>query len=251
MTPLGPVPPVKPQAAAAASQASSQAASQAGRIRADGHDGVEDAMGFGDFVDLINPLQHVPIIGEVYRNVTGDEISDGARHAGHALYGLALGGPLGMAGMLGYAMAGSAVSHALQEPAAPEAPAGAQAQAAAAVPLAKPQPEAAADPLPSAVQRSGTDQPLGIHVARARDDAASRPVNLTHWLSDPANVPTPVAKPGSGTPRADTAAGAASPAQDQPPALDAVLRHPANRLPQDVLETLRNRHQDMTRNAGV
>jgi hypothetical protein len=28
-------------------------------------------MGFGDFVDIINPLQHIPIIATIYRNRTG------------------------------------------------------------------------------------------------------------------------------------------------------------------------------------
>ena len=28
-------------------------------------------MGFGDFVDIINPLQHFPIIATIYRNRTG------------------------------------------------------------------------------------------------------------------------------------------------------------------------------------
>jgi hypothetical protein len=212
---------------------------------------VEDGMGFGDFVDLINPLQHLPLVSEVYRNVTGDQISDGARHAGHALYGLALGGPLGMAGMLGYAMAGSAVSHALKEPAAQDALPGAQVRASIAIPESKPQAEAAADPEPVASRRPGTEEPLGVHVARARDDAAAKPVSLTHWLTDQASVPTPMAKPVSSTARTPSPAETSSPAQGQPPALDAVVNHPANRLPLDVLETLRSRHQDMSRNAGA
>jgi hypothetical protein len=49
--------------------------------------------GFDDFLDLINPLQHLPIIGTLYRAWTGDEISGPARILGDALYG----GPLGLA----------------------------------------------------------------------------------------------------------------------------------------------------------
>lgn len=241
MTPLGPVPPVKPQDP-------ETAAVHAARARADGQTGVEDGMGFGDFVDLINPLQHLPLVSEVYRNVTGDQISDGARHAGHALYGLALGGPLGMAGMLGYAMAGSAVSHALKEPGAPEVP---RTMAEPSLPAAKPQASAAADGASAAPQRSPAEEPLGVHVARARDSAPARPVNLTHWLTDPAVISAPMAKPASGAARTSPRAEAASSAPVQPPALDAVLAHPANRLPLDVLETLRSRHQDMTRDAGA
>ena len=49
-------------------------------------------MSFGDFLDVINPLQHIPILGSIYRALTGDEITGPARVAGAALYG----GPIGM-----------------------------------------------------------------------------------------------------------------------------------------------------------
>lgn len=47
--------------------------------------------GFADLVDIINPLQHIPVVGHVYRRMTGDEISPPAQFIGSALYG----GPLG------------------------------------------------------------------------------------------------------------------------------------------------------------
>lgn len=53
----------------------------------------EDGFTLGDFVDIINPLQHLPVISTVYRELTGDEISPGARLAGGTLYG----GPIGLA----------------------------------------------------------------------------------------------------------------------------------------------------------
>lgn len=49
---------------------------------------------FGDFLDVINPLQHLPIIGDIYRAITGDKISQPARVLGDALYG----GPMGLIG---------------------------------------------------------------------------------------------------------------------------------------------------------
>lgn len=52
-----------------------------------------DGLTFGDVLDVINPLQHIPIISTFYRAITGDEISPGARIAGGALYG----GPVGFA----------------------------------------------------------------------------------------------------------------------------------------------------------
>ncbi len=48
---------------------------------------------FWDFVDIINPLQHIPVVSAIYRHLTGDEIRDVARIAGDALYG----GPAGLA----------------------------------------------------------------------------------------------------------------------------------------------------------
>lgn len=52
---------------------------------------------FFDFLDIINPLQHIPIVNNVYRAVTGDQINNAARIAGGALYGGMVGAALGMA----------------------------------------------------------------------------------------------------------------------------------------------------------
>lgn len=48
-------------------------------------------------IDIVNPLQHIPVVSTFYRRITGDEISDAARFAGDALYGGALGGVLSAA----------------------------------------------------------------------------------------------------------------------------------------------------------
>jgi hypothetical protein len=55
-----------------------------------------DGFGFDDFLDLVNPLQHIPIVSTIYREITGDEISPGARLFGGALFG----GPVGFASSL-------------------------------------------------------------------------------------------------------------------------------------------------------
>jgi hypothetical protein len=52
----------------------------------------EDGFGLGDLLDVINPLQHIPVISSIYRNLTGDEISAAAKLAGGTLYG----GPIGL-----------------------------------------------------------------------------------------------------------------------------------------------------------
>jgi hypothetical protein len=54
------------------------------------------SFGFADFLDVINPLQHIPVISTVYRELTGDQISPTARAMGGALYG----GPVGLVAAL-------------------------------------------------------------------------------------------------------------------------------------------------------
>ncbi len=51
----------------------------------------EDGPTFFDILDIINPLQHIPIISTLYRAVTGDEIDPVPRIAGGALFGGLIG----------------------------------------------------------------------------------------------------------------------------------------------------------------
>ncbi|TCS64842.1 hypothetical protein EDD55_101173 [Varunaivibrio sulfuroxidans] len=50
------------------------------------------AFSFSDFIDIINPLQHIPFISNLYRNLTGDTIRPGPRIVGDGLFG----GPIGL-----------------------------------------------------------------------------------------------------------------------------------------------------------
>ena len=43
--------------------------------------------GFGDLLDIINPLQHLPIVATLYRNMTGDRLGMAPRVIGGALWG--------------------------------------------------------------------------------------------------------------------------------------------------------------------
>ena len=52
---------------------------------------------FLDIVDAVNPLQHIPLISSIYRNISGDSISEVPKFVGGALYG----GPLGLVAALG------------------------------------------------------------------------------------------------------------------------------------------------------
>jgi hypothetical protein len=58
--------------------------------------GADGKFGWDDFLDVINPLQHIPIISQIYRAVTGDQINGAAE-----LIGAFPLGPLGLLGMAG------------------------------------------------------------------------------------------------------------------------------------------------------
>lgn len=46
----------------------------------------DDGFTFLDFLDIINPLQHLPIIGMLYRNITDDTLDPGSRVIGGTLF---------------------------------------------------------------------------------------------------------------------------------------------------------------------
>jgi len=51
---------------------------------------------FSDLIDIVNPLQHIPVVSTFYRETTGDEISAAPRMMGSTLFF----GPLGFASAL-------------------------------------------------------------------------------------------------------------------------------------------------------
>lgn len=48
--------------------------------------------GFWDLLDVINPLQHIPVVSTIYRAITGDELKGTARVLGGVLFGGPIGG---------------------------------------------------------------------------------------------------------------------------------------------------------------
>ncbi len=54
----------------------------------------DDEFSFGDVVDMINPLHHLPVIGALYRKFTGDTIKPMSDIIGGAIFG----GPVGAVG---------------------------------------------------------------------------------------------------------------------------------------------------------
>lgn len=56
----------------------------------------DEPFGFGDLVDIINPLQHIPLVNHLYRKITGDQIRPSSSIIGGAVFG----GVAGVAGSL-------------------------------------------------------------------------------------------------------------------------------------------------------
>jgi hypothetical protein len=59
-----------------------------------------DHLSFGDLLDIINPLQHIPIVSTIYRKLTGDTMSPTAEIFGGALYGGIIGAAASIADVL-------------------------------------------------------------------------------------------------------------------------------------------------------
>lgn len=51
----------------------------------------KDGLGFDDILDIINPLHHIPVVGTLYRAITGDELAPAPRVVGGALFGGVIG----------------------------------------------------------------------------------------------------------------------------------------------------------------
>ena len=46
----------------------------------------DDGFTFLDFLDIINPLHHIPVIGTLYREMTDDSLDPGSRVIGGTLF---------------------------------------------------------------------------------------------------------------------------------------------------------------------
>lgn len=59
-----------------------------------------DEFGFFDLLDMVNPLQHIPIVSTLYRGITGDEIKPVARIIGGTVFGGPAGGAMSLANVI-------------------------------------------------------------------------------------------------------------------------------------------------------
>jgi hypothetical protein len=56
--------------------------------------------GFDGVLSALNPLQYVPVVGTIYRAITGDRPEPGWRLGGAAVTGFLMGGPVGVVGSM-------------------------------------------------------------------------------------------------------------------------------------------------------
>ncbi len=80
------------------------------------------AVTFDDVVDLINPLHHLPVIGDLYRSITGDKISGMAKVGGAFIFGGIAGGFVAHAQTLYESSKGESVGDTLLAAVETEAP---------------------------------------------------------------------------------------------------------------------------------
>lgn len=67
------------------SAAASHAVSRTATAKTEGEGFLDTA--FEDLLDIVNPLQHLPVVGTLYRAITGDQMGAVSKIAGDALYG--------------------------------------------------------------------------------------------------------------------------------------------------------------------
>jgi hypothetical protein len=73
-----------------------------------------DGFSFSDVLDIVNPLQHLPVLSTVYRALTGDRLAPAPRILGDALFGGPIGAAVGAANaLLEYASGKDAGEHVL------------------------------------------------------------------------------------------------------------------------------------------
>lgn len=156
----------------------------------------DDSPSFWDLLDVINPLQHIPIINDLYREATGDKIGVAARLAGGTL----LGGPIGLISSAlncvleestGKDIGGHVLALFRDDPATTDTP-------PTALASASPVPNPAAEPLPAAAPALAekTEAKSAAKTAEtAKADA--KPLLLADLLggAEPAAPPPPAAAP--------------------------------------------------------
>jgi hypothetical protein len=145
-------------------------------------------LGFADLLDVLNPLQHIPVIGSIYRAITGDTMSPTAEILGGALYGGVIGAVGSIADVLFtqgtgknfgdtvFAWLGFGSKNAATQLAKADAPVASLAvvKQAAANPAPKPMGTPGLPQLVEAMRKQGRDPGLAARAAFAYQSAIGR-----------------------------------------------------------------------------
>ncbi|MEP3047868.1 MAG: hypothetical protein ABJL55_19020 [Roseibium sp.] len=221
----------------------------------------ESSFGFADFIDVINPMQHIPGVAEVYRAITQDQISDQARKTGNTLYGIVLGGPIGLGAMLAYNALGdrlAAANKTLQT--------ASDHNSIAEMELPGPIPNRAAEArkLPDGVEthirdKAGKPPILGHEVASTGTIKPGAPLDLANVLRGERAAQNVSLKPpehsiGQQSNEASSIAYVElkesslkpDPVMPDKVGLDRLATHKSNHLPLDVLKVMQERHAQRT-----
>jgi hypothetical protein len=145
---------------------------------------------FHDFLSIINPLQHLPVIGTLYRAVTGDTIGTPEKIAGDTLYGGLWGAVASIADAAFEKITGKDVGDTVlalftgkhdSQPIAVAANTPFSASTApastVAAPVAAPAPGADYIALTAALARNGVDSDLSQRALRAYQKSMALPAN--------------------------------------------------------------------------
>lgn len=184
VTPYSSAAPLHPDVTAPAPQVPAADTAEEGFFGSDG-------LNFDDFLDLINPLQHLPIISTFYRAATGDEISIGSRVLGGALFGGIFGFVAAMVNAFIADTTGKDIGeHVLalfdDSDAGPQVATAAATQPPAT--SASGDAQAVAPGLPAKPATPGEPEPAGQPVALASATAPTTPV-VDEREDDPAQTP--------------------------------------------------------------
>ena len=201
-------PPVAAAGAGAATRESGPAtAAASGTLGLVGDEGFT----FRDLLDIINPLQHIPIVSAIYRRLTGDTIHDAPRLIGGTLFGGAIGAAFALVNVLVERATGRDVSETVLAFLD-----GATGQAPTAVAAAAPANGASEDPSAPTADPSGPEEALVAVAARdeppgtpldLRPPAAPRPPSASAARS--AALPAPATRRAPAPPPIETAAASA------------------------------------------
>lgn len=198
------------------------------RVRGEAEKVSAGEFGFSDFLDIVNPLQHIPVVSTIYRELTGDELGAPARILGGALFA----GPLGAA-----AGAASAAVEAVsgKDPGA---------HAVAFLGLGSDEEEAPATAIAAVEQ----DESLPVEEQQM---ALLEPMPAEAVIAE--ELPVPVSVPPldsaalqSVTRVEEDVAVAETPASVAPlgmASVDAAASFPGNRMPKELLEALYDMHR--------